>query len=79
MKFNYGSLFRNVRQSISMYVCQSAIPGQTADSHRFPPNFDALNPNLKSVFQNSIQVGPGRPPKSVDFCYFLDKWTPPIS
>ena len=36
----------------------SAIPGQTADSQRFPLNFDALNPNLKSIFQNSIQGGP---------------------
>jgi hypothetical protein len=37
----------------AMSVSMLAIPDQTADSQRFSPSFDALNPNLKSVFQNS--------------------------
>jgi hypothetical protein len=55
-----------------MSVCQHFLSANSF-SQRFPPNFDALNPNLKSVFQNSIQIGPGRPPKFVDF---LNKRTP---
>jgi hypothetical protein len=44
----------SVSMSVCMYVSQHFL-GTTSFSHRFPPNFDALNPNLKSVFQNSIQ------------------------
>jgi hypothetical protein len=41
----YESLFRNV--SMSAFLVAAVL------SKRFPPNFDALNPNLKAVFQNS--------------------------
>jgi hypothetical protein len=51
-------------------VSQSAFLGATSFSQWFPFNFDDLNQNLKSVFQNSTQVGPGRLPKFVDFCFF---------
>ena len=40
--------------SVSQSVCQHfSAPHRFLNG--FPPNFDALNPNLKSVFQNSIQ------------------------
>jgi hypothetical protein len=72
-----GQLRKHISQcpSVSMYVSQSALYRRSCIINP-PPNFDALNLNLKSVFQNSIHGGPGRPPKFVDFYYFLDKRTP---
>jgi hypothetical protein len=68
------SRYQSITKAYFTMSVSQHFSGATSFSRRFPPNFNALN--LKSVFQNSIQVGPGRSPKFVDFCYFLDKRTP---